>query len=241
MLRDVIDLDATFGSNSEVELNAETHKEKFEDSKPISDLNNKTLEESLPRKFSNFVDSNKTEQEDKDTETSEIENDDFDEDQANVSLAAMENSLKPQVLKILKKIADAYSKLSSLQESRMLAALKEKKFFSDSEEKKYQNLRNDIVELVNSLHLHNNRIEALIDQLYGINRKIMGLDGALVKLADKSRINRKEFIEKYKGSELDPFWLENVSKLKTRGWENFVLNFSEKIDEIRNEIAEIGQ
>ena len=241
MLRDVIDLDATFGSNSEVELNAETHHEKLEDSKPISDLNNKTLEESLPRNFSNFVDSNKTEREDKDTETSEIENEDFDEDQANVSLAAMENSLKPQVLKILKKIADAYSKLSSLQESRMLAALKEKKFFSDSEEKKYQNLRNDIVELVNSLHLHNNRIEALIDQLYGINRKIMGLDGALVKLADKSRINRKEFIEKYKGSELDPFWLENVSKLKTRGWENFVSNFSDKIDEIRNEIAEIGQ
>ncbi len=241
MLRDVIDLDATFGSNSEVELNAETHHEKLEDSKPISDLNNKTLEESLPSNFSNFVDSNKTEREDKDTETSEIENEDFDEDQANVSLAAMENSLKPQVLKILKKIADAYSKLSSLQESRMLAALKEKKLFSDSEEKKYQNLRNDIVELVNSLHLHNNRIEALIDQLYGINRKIMGLDGALVKLADKSRINRKEFIEKYKGSELDPFWLENVSKLKTRGWENFVSNFSDKIDEIRNEIAEIGQ
>ena len=241
MLRDVIDLDATFGSSSEVELNAETHHEKLEDSKPISDLNNKTLEESLPRNFSNFVDSNKTEGEDKDTETSEIENEDFDEDQANVSLAAMENSLKPQVLKILKKIADAYSKLSSLQESRMLAALKEKKHFSNGEEKKYQNLRNDIVELVNSLHLHNNRIEALIDQLYGINRKIMGLDGALVKLADKSRINRKEFIEKYKGSELDPFWLENVSKLKTRGWENFVLNFSDKIDEIRNEIAEIGQ
>ena len=241
MLRDVIDLDATFGSSSEVELNAETHHEKFEDSKPISDLNNKNLEESLPRNFDNFVDSNKTEREEKDTETSEIENEDFDEDQANVSLAAMENSLKPQVLKILKKIADAYSKLSSLQESRMLAALKEKKHFSDSEEKKYQKLRNDIVELVNSLHLHNNRIEALIDQLYGINRKIMGLDGALVKLADKSRINRKEFIEKYKGSELDPFWLENVSKLKTRGWENFVLNFSDKIDEIRNEIAEIGQ
>jgi len=69
----------------------------------------------------------------------------------------------------------------------------------------------------------------------------MGLDGALVKMADKSRINRKEFIEKYKGSELDPVWLENVSKLKTRGWENFVSNFGDKIDEIRNEIAEIGQ
>ena len=242
MLRDVIDLDATFGSSSEEELNAETKLEKFENSRSMSDLNNENLKESLPRDFSNFEDSKQTEGEDKDTETSEVdENDDFEEDQANVSLAVMENSLKPQVLKILKKIADAYSKLSSLQESRMLAALKEKKQFSVSEEKKYQNLRNDIVELVNSLHLHNNRIEALIDQLYGINRKIMGLDGALVKMADKSRINRKEFIEKYKGSELDPVWLENVSKLKTRGWENFVLNFGDKIDEIRNEIAEVGQ
>ena len=242
MLRDVIDLDATFGSSSEEELDSETKLENFKNSKSTSDLNNNNSEENLTRDFSNFGDSNPTVREEKDTETSEEDdNDDFDEDQTNVSLAAMENSLKPQVLKILKKIADAYSKLSSLQESRMLAALKEKKQFSNSEEKKYQNLRNDIVELVNSLHLHNNRIEALIDQLYGINRKIMGLDGALVKMADKSRINRKEFIEKYKGSELDPVWLENVSKLKTRGWENFVSNFGDKIDEIRNEIAEIGQ
>jgi len=242
MLRDVIDLDATFGSNNEEELNSENKLEKFVNTNSISDLKNNDLEENSPRDLNHFKDSDSTKLEDKDIETSEVdENEDFDEDQANVSLAAMENSLKPQVLKILKKIADSYSKLSSLQESRMLAALKEKKQFSNSEEKKYQNLRNDIVELVNSLHLHNNRIEALIDQLYGINRKIMGLDGALVKMADKSRINRKEFIEKYKGSELDPVWLENVSKLKTRGWENFVSNFGDKIDEIRNEIAEIGQ
>ena len=242
MLRDVIDLDATFGSNNEEEINSENKLEKFVNTNPISDLKNNDLEENSPRDLNHFKDSDSTKLEDKDIETSEVdENEDFDEDQANVSLAAMENSLKPQVLKILKKIADAYSKLSSLQESRMLAALKEKKQFSNSEEKKYQNLRNDIVELVNSLHLHNNRIEALIDQLYGINRKIMGLDGALVKMADKSRINRKEFIEKYKGSELDPVWLENVSRLKTRGWENFVSNFGDKIDEIRNEIAEIGQ
>ncbi len=242
MLRDVIDLDATFGSSNEEELNSENKLEKFVNTNSISDLKNNDLEENSPRDLNHFKDSNSTKLEDKDIETSEVdENEDFDEDQANVSLAAMENSLKPQVLKILKKIADAYFKLSSLQESRMLAALKEKKQFTNSEEKKYQNLRNDIVELVNSLHLHNNRIEALIDQLYGINRKIMGLDGALVKMADKSRINRKEFIEKYKGSELDPVWLENVSKLKTRGWENFVSNFGDKIDEIRNEIAEIGQ
>ncbi len=242
MLRDVIDLDATFGSISEEELNTENNLEKFENSKSTSELNKNNLRENIPGDIKNLGHINSIEEEDKATETlEEDENDDFEEDQANVSLAAMENSLKPQVLNTLKKIADAYSKLSSLQRNRMLAALKEKKQFSGSEEKKYQNLRNDIVELVNSLHLHNNRVEALIDQLYGINRKIMSLDGSLVKMADKSRINRKEFIEKYKGSELDPVWLENVSKLKTRGWENFVENFGDKIDEIRNEIAEIGQ
>ena len=242
MLRDVIDLDATFGSISEEELNTENNLEKFENSKSTSELNKNNLKENIPGDVKNLGHVNSIEEQDKATETlEEEENDDFEEDQANVSLAAMENSLKPQVLNTLKKIADAYSKLSSLQKNRMLAALKEKKQFSGSEEKKYQNLRNDIVELVNSLHLHNNRVEALIDQLYGINRKIMSLDGSLVKMADKSRINRKEFIEKYKGSELDPIWLENVSKLKTRGWENFVENFGDKIDEIRNEIAEIGQ
>ena len=72
----------------------------------------------------------------------------------------------------------------------MLAAFKERTEFSSKEEKKYQELRTEIVALVNSLHLHNNRIEALIDQLYGLNRKIMGLDSNLVKLADQSRINR---------------------------------------------------
>ena len=242
MLRDVIDLDATFGSISEEELNTETKSEKFENSKSTSDLNKNNLRENIPGDLKDFGHVNSIEEEDKAIETlEEDENDEFEEDQANVSLAAMENSLKPQVLNTLKKIADAYSKLSSLQKNRMLAALKEKKQFSGSEEKKYQNLRNDIVELVNSLHLHNNRVEALIDQLYGINRKIMSLDGSLVKMADKSRINRKEFIEKYKGSELDPVWLENVSKLKTRGWEKFVENFGDKIDAIRNEIAEIGQ
>ncbi len=241
MLRDVIDLDATFGSSSEEELNEDNKLEEFENNKVDSSLNNNNLNKNFSEPLKKTEESEPPNDIENSNSTEEDETEDYDEDQANVSLAAMENTLKPKVLKTLKKIADAYSKLSSLQKNRMLAALKEKKHFSDNEEKKYQNLRNDVVELVNSLHLHNNRIEALIDQLYGINRKIMGLDGSLVKMADKSRINRKEFIEKYKGSELEPLWLEKVSKLKSRGWESFVNNFGDKIDIIRNEIAEIGQ
>ena len=242
MLRDVIDLDATFGSSTEEELSEESKIEGFKNHKSVSDVTDSNLKNNLSENFNKIKEIKKPNEDEGLSESIEDdENEDFEEDQANVSLAAMENSLKPKVLKILKKIADAYSKLSSLQKNRMLAALKEKKAFSKNDEKKYQNLRNDIVELVNSLHLHNNRIEALIDQLYGINRKIMGLDGALVKMADNSRINRKEFIENYKGSELDPAWLEKVSNFKSRGWNSFVENFSDKIDEIRNEIAEIGQ
>jgi len=242
MLRDVIDLDATFGSMSESEIPEEVKIEGFENQNPTPEIRDENLKESLAEKINNIKAKNSSDEKEGDLELLEDEeSEDFEEDHANVSLAAMESSLKPQVLKTLKKIADVYSKLSSLQNNRMLAAIKEKKDFSESEEKKYQNLRNDIVKLVNSLHLHNNRIEALIDQLYGINRKIMGLDGELVKLADKSRINRKEFIQNYKGSELDPVWLERVSKFKSRGWESFAENFGDKIDQIRIEIAEIGQ
>jgi len=243
MLRDVIDLDATFGSSSEGELSEEAKIGGFENQNTISDIRDDNLKGSIAEEFNKIKEKKSSNEKEGDSEPLEDEeNEDFEEeDHTNVSLAAMESSLKPQVLKTLKKIADAYSKLSSLQNNRMLAAIKEKKAFSENEEKKYQNLRNDIVELVNSLHLHNNRIEALIDQLYGINRKIMGLDGELVKLADKSRINRKEFILNYKGSELDPGWLEKVSKFKSRGWENFAENFGDIIDRIRSEIAEIGQ
>ena len=238
MLRDVIDLDATFGNSSEHELNEDNKIEEFNSERINSNVNANNEENSQ-----DFYERNEEKQLSNSKESSNPldEDEDYDEDHANVSLAAMENSLKPNVLKILKKIADVYTKLSSLQKIRMMAAFEEKKQFSSGEEKKYQILRNEIVELVNSLHLHNNRIEALIDQLYGINRKIMGLEGALVKMADQSRINRKEFIEKYKGSELDSTWLEKVSKLKTRGWTSYVSNFGDKIDEIRNEIAEIGQ
>ncbi len=239
MLRDVIDLDATFGSMSESDLPEEVKIEDFENQNPPSEIGGDNL---LAEEFNKTKEKKSSYEKDEGPESLEDEeNEDFEEDHANVSLAAMESSLKPQVLKTLKKIAEAYTKLSSLQNNRMLAAIKEKKAFSEREEKKYQNLRNDIVKLVNSLHLHNNRIEALIDQLYGINRKIMGLDGELVKLADKSRINRKEFIQNYKGSELDPVWLERVSKFKSRGWESFAENFGDKIDQIRIEIAEIGQ
>ena len=247
MLRDVIDLDATFGSFSEEDAqeSGSSSLGKIPDVKDEKILNHilqkdhhTDTSKNPPETKNETIETTKENQEHSD-ENSEL--DDYDEDQANVSLAAMETSLKPVVLETLKKIADTYTKLSAFQKDRMLATLKTKNKFSSKDESRYQKLRSEIVLLVNSLHLHNNRVEALIDQLYGLNRRMMGLDGSLVKMADQSRINRREFIESYKGSELDPLWLQNVANLKSRGWSHFIENFEDKITEIRNEIAEIGQ
>jgi len=95
--------------------------------------------------------------------------------------------------------------------------------------------------LVNELHLHNNRIEALIDQLYGINRRIMQIDSAMVKLADQARINRREFIEEYRGRELDPSWLDDMAEKTGRGWQMFIERSRDKAEDLRSDMAQVGQ
>ncbi|HCT32119.1 MAG TPA: RNA polymerase sigma factor RpoD, partial [Sulfitobacter sp.] len=163
------------------------------------------------------------------------------DEQANMSLAAMEAALKPQVLEALDIIADDYVKLSQIQDSRISATLNEDGTFSKTDEEEYQRVRSEIVALVNDLHLHNNRIEALIDQLYGINRRIMQIDSAMVKLADQARINRKEFVDAYRGYELDPNWMERMAEKSGRGWQMFIERSSDKVDELRADMAQVGQ
>ena len=169
------------------------------------------------------------------------DDDDDEEDQANMSLAAMEAALKPRVLETLEIIARDFADLSDMQDARMSATLNEDSSFSEKQEKKYQTLRSEIVELVNSLHLHNNRIEALIDQLYGINRRIMSIDSSMVKLADQARINRREFIDAYRGRELDPNWLEDMGEKAGRGWQMMIEKSTAKIEELRGDMAQVGQ
>ncbi len=187
-----------------------------------------------------FEDAAEEEQE-SETQSGADEEDDEEEDQANVSLAAMEASLKPQVLETLDRIAGDYTRLAEMQDDRMSATLNEDQSFTAGQELEYQRLRSEIVELVNSLHLHNARIDALVDQLYGLNRKIMSLDSAMVKIADQARITRREFVEEYKGAELDPGWLERVSQLKSRGWDQLSTRFGAEVSDIRQEMAQIGQ
>ncbi|MBM9593126.1 RNA polymerase sigma factor RpoD [Roseitranquillus sediminis] len=223
LLRDVIDLETTFGRSMDEEGDAE-----------------ETVADAVETPQDQQSDSGEPEL-DADGNPIRREDDDEDDDQANLSLAAMESALKPRVLETLDRIATDYERLSEMQDMRMSATLNEDGSFSAASEEQYQKLRGQIVELVNELHLHNNRIEALIDQLYGINRKIMSIDSAMVKLADQARINRREFIDAYRGYELDPNWLERVAEKSGRGWQSFVERSSDKIDELRSDMATVGQ
>ena len=169
------------------------------------------------------------------------DDDDEDDEASNMSLAAMEAALKPKVLDTLAIIARDYVKLAEMQEARMNAALSKKQVFSLEDEAAYQKLRSEIVTLVNELHLHNNRIEALIDQLYGINRRIMSINSGMVKLADAARINRQEFIAEYQGYELDPHWIDRMAQKSGRGWQALIERSREKVEELRAEMAAVGQ
>jgi RNA polymerase primary sigma factor len=224
LLRDVIDLEATFG---------DTMGEEGETT-PVVPVGGvaPTAETKTEEKQELDADGNPI----------SVDDDDDDEDeQANMSLAAMEAALKPQVLEALDVIADDYIKLSQMQDNRISATLNEDGSFTAKNEAAYQKLRSEIVLLVNELHLHNNRIEALIDQLYGINRRIMQIDSAMVKLADQARINRKEFVDAYRGYELDPNWMERMGEKAGRGWQMFIERSSEKVDELRSDMAQVGQ
>ena len=145
------------------------------------------------------------------------EDDEEDDEGHNLSLSAMEASLKPKVLETLEAIAQGYEELAHMQDNRLSATLNEDGTFSAKDELAYQVLRSRIVGLVNELHLHYNRIEALVDQIYGINRRIVTIDSGMVKLADAARIYRREFIDAYRGAELDPTWTDRKSANKGRG------------------------
>jgi RNA polymerase primary sigma factor len=222
LLRDVIDLEATFGN----QMGDEDGQEPVIDANVVSVGQPKVQDEP---------------ELDADGNPILLDDDDDDDEHSNMSLAAMEATLKPQVLEILERIAFDYSKLSEMQDLRISATLNEDGSFTDEDENTYQALRSEIVELVNELHLHNNRIEALIDQLYGINRRIMQIDSSMVKLADQARINRREFIDEYRGNELDPNWLDRMAEKSGRGWQMFIERSFDKAHELRSDMAQVGQ
>jgi RNA polymerase primary sigma factor len=162
-----------------------------------------------------------------------------DEDEGNLPLSAMEAALKPQVLETLDQIAGLYKKLGKLQDASVEAALGADEL-STGQERRFKKLRSETMDLVKSLRLNNNRIEALVDQMYGINRRLVGLEGKLLRLAESHGVDRLDFLKQYFGNELDPNWTRRVGRLTGIGWHDFVTVERDRIKALRDDIQQLA-
>ncbi|CAM5222382.1 RNA polymerase sigma factor RpoD [Bosea thiooxidans] len=160
---------------------------------------------------------------------------DDDDIENNVSLSAMETELKPRVLETFNAIADDYKKLRRLQDQDIANRLENTKL-SPSQDRKYKKLKDDIITAVKSLSLNNNRIEALVEQLYDINKRLIGHETRLLRLAESYGVARDDFLKQHVGGELDPKWVLRVSKLGSRGWKEFVAAEKDRIKDLREEV-----
>lgn len=213
LLREVIDLDATYSDGP---------TDEDDDGEVKSDGKNDDLSD---------LD---------DPEEGEDGEQEEEEDEVNISLAAMEEELRPQVFEIFSSIKKTYKKISKVQESRLTALGKGEKP-SAADNKKYEGFKGDMVELMKQVYLNNARIEQLIDRLYGMNRDLVSLEGKMLRLAVDCKVKREDFLDHYYGKELDPTWVETVAKLKGKGWADFVAKHEDKIKAIREDIANISE
>ena len=161
---------------------------------------------------------------------------DFDDDMENsLSFAAIEAELKPKVLETFDNVADAYKRLRRLQDQDIQFQLKSLSL-SPAQERKYKKFKDEIIADVKSLRLNQARIDSLVEQLYDINKKLVSNEGRLMRLAESHGVAREDFLKNYQGSELDPRWLNRVSKLSAKGWKSFVAKDKDNIKEHRHQI-----
>ncbi len=164
---------------------------------------------------------------------------DAEEEEINLSLAALEAKLMPEVLETFEKIAATYRKLHRLQLKR-LEFLKKGEKVKPAQEKRYGKLRRELVELMENVHLNNLRIALLVEQLYDLNRVLMSLEGKLLRLATKSKVSREDFLKHYRDHELDPGWLHRVGSFQGKGWTTFAAKHKSDIEALREGISEIS-
>ena len=208
LLRDVIDLDATYGGGPNAQQMAAVENEE-EAEEPAEGQ-----------------------------QEGQAEGEEGDAENA-VSLSAMELELKPKILEALDAIAGAYKKLNRMQERR-LTALQSGEELTRPTERRYESQRDEMVNLIKGIRLNNARIEQLVESLYGLNRQLTQSEGRLLRLAESSGVKREDFLAEYFEHELDPNWMERVSKLPGKGWPRFCAKHPKDIDDIRSGIARIA-
>ncbi len=160
---------------------------------------------------------------------------DDDEFENSLSLAAIELELKPKVLETFDKVASEYKRLRRLQDQDIDLRLHNDSL-SPAQERKYRKIKKEIIAEVKSLRLNQQRIGSLVEQLYDINKRLVGFEGRLLRLAESYGVAREDFLKNHFGSELDPRWLNRVSKLASKGWKNFVAKDKDKVKSIRADI-----
>ena len=167
----------------------------------------------------------------------ELDDDDLE---GSMSLAAIEAELKPKVLETFDNVADSYKRLRRLQDQDIQFKLKSTTL-SPAQERKYKKLKEEIIAEVKSLRLNQARIDSLVEQLYDINKRLVGFEGRMMRLAESHGVSREDFLKNYIGSELDPRWLNRVSKLSARGWKNLVARDKDRIKDLRSQIHSLAE
>ena len=224
LLRDVIDLEATIGGGPE---QADAAGEGQAESAPAGAAPDKGAA-SAPGATKETP-----------KETAEETDEEDEDDLLNMSLAAMEEHLKPEVLATFDRVTKTYAKLARLQEARLKAAAQGEEGLTAAQERRYRKLRSELIELVRSVQFNNARIEELVEKLYAMNKRLMQLSGQLLRLAESHRISREEFLAEYMGQELEEGWLERLAK-KNKKWARFAAREGEAVANIREQIRQIA-
>jgi RNA polymerase primary sigma factor len=165
--------------------------------------------------------------------------DDEDPDEAAVSLSVMEAALLPQVLETFDEMAATYTKARRLAQKQKDAS-KGRDTFGKASERKLEAHTQELVTLVKSLRLNNGRIDQLVQELYLYNRTLLGLEGKMLRLATRCKITRESFLQHYLGHELDPKWLNRVAHLTDKGWKEFLRRHKDEVRDIRKEVARLS-
>ena len=240
LLRDIIDLEATYGGSpgtgdgaSEVGEAGGAEKEETAAADGEKDGN----EDGAKAKVG---DADNTDSADDTADAVKRVEEDRDEaEEQSLSLAAMEAKLLPEVVETFEKTASTYNKLHKLQVQR-LDAMQKGDTLTPSQEKRCEKLRRELVALMEGVHLNNARIVQLVEQLYDLNRLLISFEGKLMRMALGCKVKREDFLKHYFGHELGPGWLRRVRRLSAKGWKNFATKYKDEIEIIRETIGEIS-
>jgi len=232
-LREILDLDAMLSKGPSAE---QVEGAEEDDNGEISE---KTAGASFKEEDDVKEEASADDDDDDMTERRTPRQSDDEEEDNTLSLAQMEEQLKPIALERFASITALYKKFSKVQQAR-LDAMSAGGELSAADERKYQKLREDLTAEVESVQFHNAKIEFLVDQLYAFNRRLTALGGQMLRLAERHKVARKDFLDRYIGNELDESWLASVKGIDKK-WTAFVANESDAVDRIRTEISEISQ